>query len=136
MTTKERFRPTGQSTAACCEIGLAIQDSEASWKAFLSDWSGAPQVAVGDGAHGARNAVEALWPGRVLWVRCAYHWKKNLVSAVISDLVRLTGLPSESAKVQKGQARRPGAGRLHEHRRVPRVSDICPQAVRPPRRVR
>jgi len=82
-------------------IGLAVEENEASWKAFLSDWSGTPQVAVGDGANGARNAVEALWPGRVLWVRCAYHWKKNLVSAVISDLVRLTGLPSESAKAQK-----------------------------------
>ena len=82
-------------------IGLAVEENEASWKAFLSDWSGTPQVAVGDGAHGARNAVEALWPGRVLWVRCACHWKKNLVSAVISDLVRLTGLPSESAKAQK-----------------------------------
>ena len=82
-------------------IGLAVEENEASWKAFLSDWSGTPQVAVGDGANGARNAVEALWPSRVLWVRCAYHWKKNLVSAVISDLVRLTGLPSESAKAQK-----------------------------------
>src|SRR5665647_2074661 len=35
-----------------------------------------------------------------------------------------------------GGARRPGAGRLHQHSRVPRVPGICPQAVRPPRRVR
>ena len=84
-------------------IGLAVKENEASWKAFLSDWTGVPQVAVGDGANGARNAVEALWPGRVMWVRCAYHWKKNLVAAVISDLVRLTGLTSESEEVQKDE---------------------------------
>ena len=84
-------------------IGLAAMESEASWKKFSSGWTGAPQVAVGDGAHGAKNAVEAVWPGRVLWVRCAYHWKKNLMTAVISDLVQLTGLASGSAKIQKDE---------------------------------
>jgi hypothetical protein len=84
-------------------IGLVAKEDEARWAEFLSGWTGTPQVVVGDGARGAKNAVETIWPGRVSWVRCVYHWQQNLMSAVLGDLARLTGLASGSKTVQQDE---------------------------------
>jgi hypothetical protein len=92
-------------------IGLAGEESAASWGQFLSEWDGTPQVVVGDGAKGGQNAVEATWPGAgVTWVRCVYHWRKNLTAAVLSDLARVAGLSSASATVQEDKLLAPACG--------------------------
>lgn len=60
------------------------------WRAFFAEGTGAPQVVIADGASEIGDAARAVWPD-VTVVRCTWHWTQNIITATISDLVRVTG---------------------------------------------
>jgi len=60
------------------------------WRAFFAQGTSAPQIVVADGASKIGEAARAVWPN-VTVVRCTWHWTQNLITATISDLVRVTG---------------------------------------------
>jgi hypothetical protein len=61
--------------------------NRATWSAFLDKPArGTPLVAVSDGMHGIKHAVQSRW-GIQVHVRCTWHMTKNLRGHVRTDLV-------------------------------------------------
>lgn len=88
--------PPREVAGRLLRIGLADSAGATSWTQFLTGWSGQPAVAVGDAALG--KPVGIAWP-QATFVRCVHHWRANLVTALTSDLVRITGHPSKHRAV-------------------------------------
>lgn len=61
--------------------------NQATWSAFLDKPAqGRPLVAISDGMHGIKNAVQSRW-GVQVHVRCVWHMAKNLRGHIRSDLI-------------------------------------------------
>lgn len=74
-------------------IGLAGDETAASWREFLDELPGAPQWVVADGAGAIAQAVRAKWPKAVFYA-CEYHLGQALREAALAD-----GIYPESAGV-------------------------------------
>ncbi|MFC6237570.1 hypothetical protein [Longivirga aurantiaca] len=55
---------------------------------------------MADGSDAIRTATGNRWHDDITFVRCVYHWRKNLVAHLLPDLVKLTGHEKASKSVE------------------------------------
>ncbi len=65
-------------------IGLAGDETAASWREFLDELPGAPEWVVADGAGAIAAAVRAKWPGAVFY-SCEFHLGRALRESALGD---------------------------------------------------
>lgn len=69
---------------AAWRIGLAGDETAASWSDFLAELPGEPDWAVTDGSEALRIAVKKRWPKATLYA-CEYHLGRALRAAASAD---------------------------------------------------
>ncbi len=88
-------------SSRCWRIGLAGDETAASWFDFLSEIEdGEPEWVVFDGANAIAEAVKARWPQAIAYA-CEYHLRQNLEAVAHADAVALD--PAMGAAVRRAQ---------------------------------